>query len=626
MSKKNISEEENLDSGRSLLRISKFLKPFAGLFVLVIFLNSVFSLFSAASITIIKPIFELIFNVEGTGNIPGAAAPKNLLTNFLEIIKSIVQVKGDPVTTLINLALLTIVIFVLKNVFKYLSSISSVKLKEGLIKSIRDRIFTRLTSLSVDFFSKRKSGSIISIITNDVNALNESTIASFNVILRDLIQVIILMLVLLGISVKLTLIAFSTSVISLLIMRLSMKYIRRYASRMQSAMADYTSTLQEMIFGIRVVKAYNAEQNSNERFLNDTGKYVKSSVKHQKIIALIPSINEIFAILALSVVLFVGGSSVLNGEMQPDYLMLFLFTLFSIMSPIAQIINHFAKFQRGFVAADRVFKVLDQRPTVESGKDEISSFDSGIEVKDLSFAYEEEKVLINTDLSIPKTKKIAFVGPSGSGKSTMLDLLIRFYDPSEGMIEIDGKDIRELKIESYRGLFGIVSQESLLFNDTVANNIKFGSEDATMDDVYRAAKIANAYDFIQHLPKGFETIIGDRGIVLSGGQQQRISIARALVRNPQILVFDEATSALDSESEKVVQLAINDSLKDRTAVIVAHRLATIIDCDEIYVFDEGRIVEHGRHDELIKNNGVYKKLYDIQFAQEKIREGHEDQN
>jgi subfamily B ATP-binding cassette protein MsbA len=383
---------------------------------------------------------------------------------------------------------------------------------------------------------------------------------------------------------------------------------------MQNAMADFTSVLQEAVSGIRVVKGYNAEDRTNKQFEAQTSRYVKSAIKYERIIALIPSINEVFAILALCVVFYVGGAAVINGEMRGDDLMLFLFSLFAIMAPTVQLINNLGRFQRGIVSAERLFGILDQEPTVQTGEGIITGFNSEISVNNVTFAYDSEVVVKNADFKIEKGKKIAFVGASGSGKSTMLDLLIRFYDPTSGSIIVDGKPIRDLSIESYRSLFGIVAQENILFNDTVANNIRYGQPDATMEEIEEAAKIANAYEFISHLPKGFDTIIGDRGVMLSGGERQRVAIARALIRNPYVLIFDEATSALDAESEKIVQRAMTESLKNRTAVLVAHRLATIIDCDEILVFNKGEIVERGTHKQLLANNGVYKKLYDIQFS------------
>jgi len=365
------------------------------------------------------------------------------------------------------------------------------------------------------------------------------------------------------------------------------------------------------------VKAYNFESIAGDKFQNDTNKYVRSAVKHKKIIELIPSVNEIFAIIALCVVLFMGGSQVLNNEMQPEKLMLFLFSLFSIMSPISTIFNSMSRFQHGIVAGERIFKILDAEPSVKSGTHKIPKFEESILINDVSFAYNKDYVLNNVSIEIKKSQKVAFVGSSGSGKSTMLDLVIRFYDPAKGAILIDGKNIEDFELSSFRSLFGIVGQENMLFNDTIGNNIRYGFQNVSDADLEEASKRANAYNFIMKLPDKFNTKIGDRGTTLSGGERQRIAIARALVRNPDILIFDEATSALDAESEKIVQDAINNSLKNKTAIIVAHRLATIIDCDEIIVFDKGCVAERGTHSQLLANEGIYSKLYKLQFDQKK---------
>ncbi len=623
---KNKKEESDFQfSARMMKRIYGFATPFLGLFALSLLLNVVFSTFTAVSITLIKPVIQILFG--GDENISSQVDPvvstgflEGLKNDFFEFVRTLIEVPGDMEASLVRLSVLIISVFILKNVFKYLGAVVGVKVQEGIIKEIRDSVFNKLNALSVDFFSKRKSGSLISIITNDISIVNNSMIMSLTQLLRELIQVILFLFLLLSISPYLTLIAFSASVFSLAIIRAATRFLRRYAGRMQQAMADYTTVLQETISGIKAVKAYNAEDTAISRFKDQTSRYVNSAVKHQKIITLMPSINEVFAIFALCAVLFIGGSQVLNGQMKPDDLMLFLFSLFTIMRPIANVINFVSKFQRGFVAAERVFGIIDQNPTVESGKAEISDFNDKISVKNVDFAYESENVLSDATFDIPKGKKIAIVGPSGSGKSTMLDLLVRFYDPKSGSIEIDGRNITGFDLKSYRSLFGIVSQETILFNDTVEENIRFGDDNVADEAVESSAKIANAFKFVQKLPEKFKTFVGDRGVKLSGGERQRVAVARALARNPKILIFDEATSALDSESEKIVQDAINRSLKDRTAIIAAHRLATIIDCDEIVVFDKGRVVERGSHSELLERNGIYRKLFNIQFAREALGE------
>lgn len=619
--KENTEKQKSPSSVQNLVRIAGFVVPFKWLLLLQIVLNTIFSFLNTVSVTLILPILELIFSGRQaqTPHAPSTNPLNNITDSFFDFMYGLIGLKDEGADVLYKISALIIIVFALKNIFKYLSAVVSTKLEEGIIKSIRDKVFAKLTDLSVDFFSINRQGNLISILTNDVQVINSSTLNSITVFLREIIQVILFLLLLLSISPTLTLIAFSTSIISFFLVRAALKFLRRYASRMQTAMGEYTSTLSETITGIRVIKAYNAEETAKDKFLKETDNYVRSSVKHRKIIELIPTSNEFFAILALCVVLFVGGNEVLTGQMEPEKLMLFLFALFSIMSPVATIVNSVSKFQHGIVAAERVFNVIDYHPKVMSGSEQISDLQGKIVISNLVFSYDNAPVIDDVSLEITKSRKIAFVGSSGSGKSTMLDLIIRFYDPESGKIEIDGRDIRSLDTKSYRSLFGIVGQENMLFNDTIRNNIKYGLQSATENEIIDAAKKANAYDFIMNTKNGFDTVVGDRGVTLSGGERQRIAIARALIRDPKILIFDEATSALDAESEKIVQSAINKSLTDKTAIIVAHRLATIIDCDMIYVFDKGKIVESGTHSDLIGHSGIYKMLYDLQFTQSELK-------
>ncbi len=604
---------KNDSKGKLYLKVLAFIKPYKWLMITAVLLNLGFSLFNTLSVALIKPLFQILFK---TNEVPIQTAQtsflKDLQNRFFDYLFSFI--KSDSInSTLIKFGVLIVLIFFIKNLFKYWGTIYSSKFEEGIVKSIRDKVFAKLTNLSLDFFNKTKQGTLISVIANDVGTVNQTMIASFSVLLREASQVVFLMFLLLSISAELTLIAFSTSIFSITIIRTARKFLKRYATRMQKALADYTGTISEIVSGIRVVKAYNAEKHAVDRFEADSRFYVKSAVKHKIVVAIIPSINEVFAISAMTIVLLVGAMRINDHQLSPDNLMLFLFSLFQIMSPITSVLNQFVQFPRGFVSAERIFEILDSEPTIKDGDLELKSFESSIKVNNVSFAYNDIEVIKNVDLTISKGKKVAFVGASGSGKSTMLDLLIRFYDPSSGSIEIDGKNIKDFKIDSYRSLFGIVSQETMLFNDTVANNIKFGGFNSSEEDLINAAKLSNSYNFISKMENGFETMLGDRGVNLSGGERQRVAIARALLRNPEILVFDEATSALDAESEKIVQDAINESLKNRTAILVAHRLSTIINCDEIIVFEKGEIVERGSHQELIEINGIYKKLYDIQF-------------
>lgn len=607
----------NKSNDSYFLRSFTFVRPFIGLLIATLFFNTLFSTFTAITVATIKPIFELIFsskiNLEHSTQSVGLL--QSLKDNFFILLKKIIVNPQNTYTTLINLSVFIIILFILKNIFKYLGSITNARLEESIVRHIRNQLFSKLTTLDLKFFNTTPSGTIISTLTNDVNVVNSTTISALTGLIREIIQVILFLFLLLSISPFLSLIAFSSSIVTIGILRVSTHYLRRYANRMQGAMADFTTVLQETLSGIRIIKGYNIEDKIIDKFNDKTNRYFRSSIKFQSVISLVPSLNEIFAIIALVVVFLVGGSFVLDGKMKGEDLMLFLFALFSIMSPVATIVHNISQFQRGIVSTKRVFNILDQKVEIISKDRKVIEFKNSIEFKNVTFAYDSELVLKNINFSIEKGKKVALVGPSGSGKSTIVDLLVRFYDPTNGEILMDNINIKELDIKSYRNLFGIVSQEIILFNDTIRNNILIGNPNATEDDIIRVCKISNSYNFISKLPNGLDTVIGERGVMLSGGERQRIAIARALIRNPEILIFDEATSSLDSESEKVVQEAINESLINKTAIIIAHRISTIIDADEILVFDNGEIVERGKHKELLQLNGIYQKLYSLQVSE-----------
>ncbi len=608
----------NNSSGSYFFKAFTFVKPFIPILLATILLNTIFSTLTAITVATIKPIFELIFTSKiSSEEVLHNSTPvlSNIKANFFSYLKNFFVVPNDINLTLINLSIFIVVLFVLKNSFKYLASITNARLEEGIIRFIRNKLFVKLTTLDLDYFNHTHAGTIISTITNDVNVVNSTTISAFTGLLREVIQVVLFLFLLLSISPFLSLIAFSSSVATIGILRISTYYLRKYANRMQVAMADFTTVLQETLSGIRIIKGYNYEENIKKKFLDKTNKYYRSSIKFQSVISLVPSLNEIFAIIALVVVFLVGGNSVLNGKMRGEDLMLFLFALFSIMSPIATIVHNISQFQRGLISIKRVFNILEQDRKVISTNEKPAKFNEELVFDNVSFSYNTELVLKDISIHIKKGKKIALVGASGSGKSTVVDLLIRFYDPTSGEILMDGVNIKEYDLKSYRKLFGFVSQEIILFNDTIKNNIIIGNPEATDDEILEACKISNSYNFIMRLPDGLDTIIGERGVMLSGGERQRLAIARAIIRKPEILIFDEATSSLDSESEKVVQEAIDSVLKSKTAIIVAHRLSTIVNADEILVFDNGKIVERGNHQQLLAKQGLYYKLYNLQTAQ-----------
>ncbi len=592
----------------------RFVAPFRWLLLLSLLLNAMLSALSTASIAIVEPIFRVLF-----GTAAPAPTPHDWLGNLkYQLFGALTawMVEGSRQQALLRLAGIVVVLFVLKNLLKYSAALVGTRLEESIIKRVRDELVQKLVRLSVGYFAHQRAGALMSIVTNDVTVLNSSTVGATLTLVRESLQALFFLVLLLVLSWQLTLIALSTSLVSLLLIRTATHYLRRYSSRMQAAMANYTAILQELLSAIRIVKAFAAEERMAEAFARETGSYVRSALKHQRVMALLPGINELLAILALVVVLVLGGYWVFEGKLQAHELLTFLFCLFAIMAPVASVVHSVSQLQRGIVVAERIFSVLGEQPTVRSGHRPVRHFRHCLEVRNVSFWYRAgTPVLSQVSFTLSRGQTIAIVGSSGSGKSTLLDLLIRFYDPCEGAILLDGVDIREFRLEDYRALFGIVPQDAPLFNDTVANNIRFGAPDATMEQIIHAARLANAHDFIMELPEGYHTLIGDRGVLLSGGQRQRIAIARALVRNPAILLFDEATSALDTESERAVQQAIQQALQGRSAIIVAHRLSTIVHADEILVLEQGRIVERGSHQQLLRHGGVYARLWALQFAE-----------
>ncbi len=609
---------------RTLRRLLPFLKPYSGLILLTVVLSALLSALSTASITVILPIMQVIFP-ETAASTPGVAGGATGGAGFLDgakegmlgFIRSTIISPGDRLVSLRNLCLLIIAIFVTKNLVKYVTNLMNTVVEERMMKDVRDTLFEKTVNLSLGFFNERRGGELISIVTNDVSAMSSALTPTLGTIIREPLQAGLMLLLLLAFSPTLTIIAFSSSILSIVVVRVLTRYIKRYSTRMQTALGDITSRLQETFQNIRIIKGYAAEEYEIRRFRHDTSWYVRSALKHSAVVNLMNPLSEIFAIAALAVVLFYGGYQVVQGTMQASELMTFLFLLFAIMQPIVAIFSIPTSIQRGLVAAERVLAVMDSNPTVVSGTDTTPPLRNELQLLNVGFSYRMgQPVVRDVTLTVKRGQTLALVGPSGGGKSTLMDLVIRLYDTTTGGIYLDGVDIREFDLNSYRSRFGIVTQESILFNDTVRNNISYGIENLADERIIEAAKMANAYEFIMRLPQGFDTPIGDRGVLLSGGQRQRLAIARALARDPQILLFDEATSALDTESEMLVQEAINNLLVDRTAIVIAHRLSTIKHAHMIAVVEDGAVVEYGRHDELIALGNLYKRLYDVQFREE----------
>lgn len=606
-------------------RFLPYFRPYTGMVFVSILLSTAFSFLSAISIYIILPIMEIIFpDGNPQKSTVAVAAPEGFLDSvkaqLREWMMGLIITEGNARASLINLCILVVILFLLKNVVKFASNIANTKIEQGVAKDVRDDLFSKSIALPIPFFNNQRAGDLISVFTNEIGTMNSALIPMFIKLTRDPLEALMLLFLLLALSPQLTLIAFSTSILTVILIRVLRNYIRRYSIRMQDALQNITTRLQESFQNIRIVKAYAGEKFESGRFKKETTWYIRSAIKHSIVSNLAGPISEIIAITALAIVLFYGGLQVLDSRMEAQELITFLFLLFSIMTPIVGIFQIPTSIQRGLVAGERVMKLMESEPEQSSGAVETTQLNDSLQVNGATFAYREGRpVLKDVSLTVRRGETIALVGPSGGGKSTLMDLLIRFYDPDSGNITLDGRDIREFRLDSYREMFGIVTQESLLFNETVRNNIAYSLPDATDEQVEAAATIANAHSFIQELPEGYNTLIGDRGILLSGGQRQRIAIARAIVRNPEILLFDEATSALDTESEVLVQKAIEKVLQDRTAVVIAHRLSTIRNASRIAVVDGGVIREEGTHDELLARNGIYRALYDAQFRETEAR-------
>jgi subfamily B ATP-binding cassette protein MsbA len=439
-------------------------------------------------------------------------------------------------------------------------------------------------------------------------------------LLRESLLVLVYMAIVIWASWRLALISFGLLPLCMSIVVFLGKKLRKRSTRTQEKMAEVTSTLHETISGIKIVKAFATEQLEIDKFYKNTLDYLKAVIRFERIGVLGSPLTEFVGVIAASLILWYGGHQILVAKtLSPDRFFVFLAASLSLMHPIKRISNANSIIQHGIAAAERIFDILDERPHISDAPDakDVDGLERSILLRDIEFEYEPgSRVLQGVTLEIKKGDVVALVGVSGAGKTTLVDLLMRFYEPVEGTVELDGVDIRKMKLASLRNIMGNVTQETILFNDTIARNIAYGKEDASRDEVVEAAKLANAHQFIMNTPDGYDTKVGERGVKLSGGERQRIAIARSILRNPQILIFDEATASLDSESERLIQQAISRLMKGRTVIVIAHRLSTVRNADKIVVLDRGRVVEHGTHNQLIEKKGLYKRLYDMQFRDE----------
>ncbi|UCE24614.1 MAG: ABC transporter ATP-binding protein [Candidatus Zixiibacteriota bacterium] len=520
--------------------------------------------------------------------------------------------------SLVRFAWVILIVVLGKNLFLYLQGFFMAFVQQSVIRTFRDKLFEKYQRLSLDYFHSRRTGQVISRITNDVQVLNEAVDIGFNRLVTDSIMVLVFFAFLVILSWKLTLLAMVIMPVVFGFIWFVGKKLRKYSERSQQRMADVNAVLEESVNNIRIVKAFSMEKFEIRKFFSATTNYFRSLLRMTRIRHLASPINDTLATIAGIIILLYAGSRIISGgwELDAGDFMTYVVAMFAMIKPVKSLSQIHIKVQEGMAAAERVFEVIDAEEKVKDVPDahDIDHFNSNISYEGVSFSYNgSDQVLTDISFEVKRGEVVAFVGPSGGGKSTLLDLLPRFYDPQRGQITIDGHNIKSLSLESLRSLLGIVTQETYLFNDTVYNNIAYGLDDVSEDRVCEAATMANAHEFIAQLEHGYQTLVGNRGVKLSGGQRQRLAIARALLKNPQILIFDEATSALDTEAEILVQEAIDRLMKNRTTLVIAHRLSTIKHADRILVIDQGRIVECGSHDELLKLNGLYERLYSMQF-------------
>lgn len=604
--------------------LKRFIPPYKKyVFLNVLFhvLSTIFSLFSFAALI---PVLQILFKVSTT-------AEKVYLSwswddSFRDIFEAVKNNLGfsleqfmtqlHPVQILIYISIFLIIMTALKVCTSYLGSYYMIPIRTGVLRDLRQQIYNKILSLPLGFFSEERKGDIMARMTGDVNEVEVSIMSSLDMILKNPIMIIIYLIVMFAISWQLTIFALIFLPLGALLVGKVGKSLKRRSKEGQEQTGELLSQIEETLGGLRVVKAFNAEKKLETRFGNLNEKIRRTFNKINRKQALAHPVSEFLGTVIIAVLLCFGGMLILgeNSNLEGADFIYYLTIFYLIINPAKDLSKASYSIRKGMASLERVDKILNTENSIPNPEHpvQMKPFSDKIEYKNLWFKYKEDWVLRDVNLEIPKGKTVALVGQSGSGKSTLVDLLPRFYDPQKGEITIDGVGIKDLHTHDLREQMGNVNQEAILFNDTFYNNITFGVESATMEQVIEAAKIANAHEFIMATPEGYNTSIGDRGGKLSGGQRQRISIARAILKNPPILILDEATSALDTESEKMVQEALENLMRNRTTLVVAHRLSTIVKADEICVMNEGRIVERGKHDDLMELNGYYKRLVDMQ--------------
>jgi ATP-binding cassette, subfamily B, bacterial MsbA len=602
---------------KRLFEILKYIKNYPGYAALNIVFNILSVIFSLFSLAMIIPFLQLLFDkTKLVYEAPEFALNTDAIGAWFNYTISTIIIEKGEINALFFISVFVVVLFFIKNLFRYFAMFFLAPLRNGVVEDIRNNIYNRILILPLAFFSDQRKGDIMSRITNDVTNIEWSIMQSLEMLFREPLSIIVFLVTLIVISPTLTIFVIILLPITAFLIAQIGKSLKRTSTKGQGKLGVILSIVEETISGLRIIKGFNAISMANQKFREQNSALTRIMNRLYRKRDLASPLSEFLSTLVLVVILWFGGQLVLSETSDLDAtVFIFYVVVFSqLIVPVKAFTVAYYNLQKGIASAERINEIVTAEEVIEEKPDAlpINSFSEMIEYRNVHFAYKHEPVLKNINLKIEKGKMIALVGASGSGKSTMVDLLPRFYDCNEGEILIDNIPIKNLKIDHLRGLMGIVTQETILFNDTIFNNIAFGMSGVDLQNVMEAAKIANAHEFIERMPEGYETNIGDRGVKLSGGQKQRISIARAVLKNPPIMILDEATSALDTESERLVQDALLRLMKNRTSVVIAHRLSTIQFAHEIIVLDNGAIVERGSHNELINKKGIYSRLCDMQ--------------